>query len=116
MKSLILLSALSLSVLPTSAPAAQGLNVTTGNTGAKVQFPNSAPWNDITSWRIEFRMHSCTSGGILFQGSQLKVASDCHGVGLTSWPDNSQAVGVAFAPGATDVVIRAQRIPATHQL
>ncbi|MBV8829785.1 MAG: hypothetical protein JO108_11225, partial [Acidobacteriaceae bacterium] len=116
MKSLVFLSALYVSVLPAYTRAAQGLSVTTSNVGAKVQFPNTAPWNAITSWRVEFRMHACTAGGILLQGAAFKLMSDCHGVGLTSWPDNSLTVGVGFAPGATDVVVRAQRNPATHQL
>ena len=115
MKSFILLSAFVFVTSAYAAPA-QGLVLTNGNTGVRVRFPNAAPWNDITSWRIEFRMHSCTAGGILFQGPLFRVLTDCQSVGIISWPDNSQSLGVAFAPGATDVVIRAQRIPATHQL
>ena len=105
--SLLLLSLLVL-LFGGAAQASQSLSAGSGS-GV---IPNSAPFTNLTSFRIEFRVHgpwSAATMQLIYGSNSFSVRTLYGGFTLTSWQDGSSVCTVSPAAGA-DVTIRLQRL------
>lgn len=90
------------------AQASQSLSAGSGSG----TFPNSAPFTNLSSFRIEFRVHgpwTVSTIQFLYGSASFSVRTLSGGFTLTSWQDGSTACTVSPTAG-TDVTIRLQRL------
>ncbi len=74
--------------------------------------PNSAPFTDLSSFRMEFRVHgpwTLSTIQLIYGSNSFAVRTIYGGFTLTSWRDGSAICTVSPAVG-TDVTIRFQRL------
>jgi len=90
------------------AQASQSLSAGSGS-GV---IPNSAPFTNLSSFRIEFRVHGpwiVSTTQLIYGSASFSVRTVLGGFSLTSWRDGSTVCTVSPAPG-TDATIRLQRL------
>jgi hypothetical protein len=90
------------------AQASQSLS---GGSGTGT-IPNSAPFTNLSSFRIEFRVHgpwSIATTQLIYGSNSFSVRTQYGGITLISWRDGSDICTVSPAVG-TDVTIRLQRL------
>ena len=90
------------------AQASQSLSAGSGSGN----IPNSSPFTNLSSFRIEFRVHGPWTGStaqLIYASNSFAVRTILGGFTLTSWQDGSTICTVSPAPG-TDVTIRLQRL------
>ena len=95
-------------LLASLAQASQSLSAGSGS-GV---IPNSAPFTNLSSFRIEFRVHgpwTVSTIQSIYGTNSFSVRTLYGGLTLTSWQDGSTACTVSPAAG-TDVTIRLQRL------
>ncbi|MDP8989827.1 MAG: hypothetical protein M3N41_07075 [Acidobacteriota bacterium] len=95
-------------LLGSEAQAAQSLSAGSGSGS----IPNSAPFTDLSSFRIEFRVHgpwTVSTIQFIYGSASFSVRTLYGGFTLTSWQDGSAVCTVIPAAG-TDVTIRLQRL------
>ncbi len=91
-----------------AAQASQSLSTGSG-TGV---LPNSAPFTNLSSFRIEFRVHgpwTVSTSQTIYGSNSFAVRTLYGGFTITSWQDGSTACTVSPSAG-TDVTIRLQRL------
>lgn len=84
-----------------------------GNTGyGSAAIPAGAPWNGLANFRVEFRIHSWSGTGRLFQWDGFYVNLNSTYISATDFYDpGSPTVSVTLPAGVTDIVVRLQRTP-----
>jgi hypothetical protein len=95
-------------LLGSLAQASQSLSAGSGSG----TMPNTAPFTNLSSFRIEFRVHgpwTVSTIQWIYGSSSFSVRTLYGGFTLTSWKDGSAACTVSPASG-TDVTIRLQRL------
>jgi hypothetical protein len=95
-------------LLGSVAQASQSLSAGSGS----APFPNSAPFTNLSSFRLEFRIHgpwTVSTIQFVYGSTSFSVRTLSGGVTLTSWQDGSTACTVSPVAG-TDVTIRLQRL------
>jgi hypothetical protein len=95
-------------LLGSLARASQSLSAGSGSGN----IPNSAPFTNLSSFRIEFRVHgtwTVSTPQLIYGSASFFVRTLFGGFTLTSWQDGSAVCTVSPAPG-TDVTIRLQRL------
>ena len=95
-------------LLGTAAQASQSLSAGSGSGN----IPNSAPFTNLSSFRIEFRVHgpwTVSTIQLIYGSNSFAVRTLYGGFTLTSWQDGSTVCTVSPAQG-TDVTIRLQRL------
>lgn len=77
---------------------------------ATVTVPNASPWNTRTVMRFEFRLHSWTGTGRVFQWDGFVCSKNANDVSCADFYEAATPSVVAAIPsGATDVIVRVQR-------
>jgi hypothetical protein len=98
------------SALPALGQNLYGLQGTAGYGTANI--PGGSPWNGLSNFRVEFRLHNWSGTGRLFQWDGLVVSLNSGSIGATDFYDSgSPTVTASFPSGVTDVVVRLQRTP-----
>ena len=95
-------------LLGSVAQASQSLSAGSGSGN----IPNSAPFTNLSSFRIEFRVHgpwTLSTAQLIYGSASFSLRTLYGGFTLTSWQDGSAICTVSPAPG-TDVTIRLQRL------
>jgi len=103
---------LSLFLLLLAGSVAQASQSLSAGVGSGV-FPNSAPFNNLSSFRIEFRVHgpwTVSTTQLIYGSNSFAVETLYGGFTLISWRDSSICT-ISPTPG-TDVTIRLQRLSA----
>ena len=95
-------------LLGSVAQASQSLSAGSGSG----TIPNSAPFTNLSSFRMEFRVHgpwTVSTIQLIYGSNSFSVRTLYGGFTLTSWRDGSSVCTVSPAAG-TDVTIRLQRL------
>lgn len=95
-------------LLGSVAQASQSLSAGSGSG----TMPNSAPFTDLSSFRVEFRVHgpwTVSTIQFIYGSNSFSVRTLYGGFTLTSWRDGSATCTVS-PPQGTDVTIRLQRL------
>ena len=95
-------------LLGSLAQASQSLSAGAGSG----TIPNSAPFTNLSSFRIEFRVHgpwTASTTHLIYGSNSFTVRTIFGGFTITSWQDGSTICTVSPADG-TDVTIRLQRL------
>ena len=95
-------------LLGSVAQASQSLSAGSGSGN----IPNSAPFTNLSSFRMEFRVHgpwTVSTIQLIYGSASFSVRTLYGGFTLTSWQDGSAICTVSPAAG-TDVTIRLQRL------
>src|SRR4029079_18848846 len=95
-------------LLGSLAQASQSLSAGSGSG----TIPNSAPFTNLSSFRMEFRVHgpwTVSTIQLIYGSNSFSVRTLYGGFTLTSWRDGSSVCTVSPAAG-TDVTIRLQRL------
>ena len=101
---------LSLLVLLAGSVAQASQSLSAGSGSGNI--PNSAPFTNLSSFRIEFRVYgpwTVSTPQLIYGSNSFAVRTIQGGFTLTSWQDGSTICTVSPAPG-TDVTIRLQRL------
>lgn len=99
-------------VAPSLFATYQSVVISGGNGGLVPTRPSTSKYTANAQMRVEFRISNCTSGSLasIFAGDIAFAirTSDCHSMNFLD--DNSVSSTVQFPSGATDVLVKAQRI------